>query len=93
MTLGLGHRYTPKNIDVYAIQWTGHNVPDVRDFARGRIHLEHDALLVHTADGVQLANTGDYIVRGLLGDYYICSEQQFINTHDPVGSDWRTHAQ
>ena len=50
--------------------------------------LAHDAghpqLLIHTLEGVMRANFGDWIIRGVKGEFYPCKPEIFEATYEPV---------
>lgn len=68
-------KYRNKQIVIEAIQWTGKNSVEVLMFAGfnkrniGDVY-ENCPLIVHTIEGDMAANIGDYIVKGVNGDFY-----------------------
>lgn len=42
-------------------------------------------MLVNTLEGTMAANKGDYIIKGVKGEYYPCKPDIFEATYDPVG--------
>ena len=41
-------------------------------------------LQIHTLEGIMTATYGDWIVRGIAGEYYPVRESIFLDTYDPV---------
>jgi len=39
---------------------------------------------IHTLEGVMTANIGDYIVKGIKGEFYPCKPDIFAETYEPV---------
>lgn len=56
----------------------GKFVPNLADLTRG-------TLLIPTLEGDHTARTGDWIVRGVAGEFYPCKPDIFAATYEPVG--------
>lgn len=41
-------------------------------------------MLIHTLEGTMAANPGDYIIRGVKGEYYFCKPDIFEATYESV---------
>ena len=56
------------------------------DMAAGRWAIDpgDGALLIGTLEGVMRATPGDYIIRGVQGEFYPCKPDIFAETYDPV---------
>ncbi|WP_298752007.1 hypothetical protein [uncultured Arcobacter sp.] len=76
-----------KPVEVEAMQWTGS--PSIVSF----IGVENctynstpdgDCLLIKTLEGVMKADVGDYIIKGVNGEFYPCKEEIFLKTYDFV---------
>lgn len=82
-------RYTKKPVTVEAVQWTGDNRKDIwdfctlayfnTDFETGDLHL-----MIQTLEGTMEASVGDYIIKGIKGEFYPCKPDIFLLTYDPV---------
>ena len=48
------------------------------------------ALLIATLEGVMKANYGDWIIRGVKGEFYSCKSDIFEATYERVADDERT---
>lgn len=44
-------------------------------------------LLIHTLEGTMTADLGDWIIRGVQGEFYPCKPDIFEETYEPVGGD------
>ena len=55
-------------------QWTGQNIKEIMQFTtdKDNIHIKDGELLVSTLEGDMKASVGDYIIKGLRGEYYPC---------------------
>ena len=60
-------------------EWCGGSV--LRD-ANGRSNV---GLIVHTLEGDMRADAGDWIIRGVQGEFYPCKPDIFEATYEPVG--------
>jgi hypothetical protein len=79
-------KYRKKPVVIEAVQWTGQNF--------GEIHmLNHDitgapqdshALYIPTLEGVMRADLGDWIIKGVAGEFYPCKDSIFKATYEPV---------
>jgi hypothetical protein len=47
---------------------------------KGRIHI-------HTLEGAMSFSHGDWIIKGVEGEFYPCKESIFAKTYEPVGED------
>ena len=52
--------------------------PQVRDPGRS------DTLLIPTLEGEMRADVGDWIIRGIAGEYYPCKPDIFADSYEPV---------
>lgn len=45
----------------------------------------HDGgIIIHTLEGDMVANTGDYIIKGVNGEFYPCKSDIFEKTYEKV---------
>lgn len=85
-----------KPVVIRALRWTGDNLRDVIAFT-GR-HPSADAwtweqfeevvrmegLKIFTLEGSHMATVGDYIIRGVKGEFYPCKPDIFEATYEAV---------
>lgn len=81
-------KYIKLPIPVEAVQWKGSPVIDTQeerkfllDKAQFGIDGEEVVLIVHTLEGEMKAYPGDYIVRGVDGEYYPVKKEIFEKTY------------
>lgn len=43
---------------------------------------------IKTLEGTMTANEGDWIIKGVKGEFYPCSPDIFAATYEPVGRSW-----
>ena len=79
-------RYIKKPIAVEAIQWTGDNFQEVREFMNDAhvVITMYDDLIIPTLEGDMKAPKDSWIIRGPMGEYYPCRREVFEETYEPV---------
>jgi len=81
-------KYRKKPICVEAIEWTGANVDELDQFMGNKSYsLTDGQLYIETMEGTLRVGKGDYIIRGIKGEYYPCKPDVFLETYEPVDSD------
>lgn len=76
--------YRKKPVVIQALQWTGENWDEISTFAEGKVIPMRGEMHIHTLEGVMKASEGDYIVRGVCGEYYPCKPNIFEQTYEKV---------
>lgn len=79
--------YRKKPIVVEAVQWKGDNWLEVDQFMEDYPHETYPKagiVKIHTLEGVMIANLGDYIIKGIKGEFYPCKPDIFTETYEPV---------
>lgn len=88
-------KYVTKPVEIEAIQWTGYNKEEIRNFCEevakfSLVKYLHDekpsywTLKIETLEGTMKAETGDYIIKGLRGEFYPCKPDVFHVKYKPV---------
>lgn len=79
--------YKTRPCVIEAIQWTGLNLEEVKDFVGES--LEYDiidttvvSIRIKTLEGVMYASVGDYIIKGLRGEFYPCKPDVFNQKYE-----------
>jgi len=83
------HKYRKKPVEIEAIQWTGDNRDEIWEFcplSYFNTDLETGmlSLMVQTLEGSMQASIGDYIIKGVKGEFYPCKPDIFDMTYDKV---------
>ncbi len=79
-------KYRKKPVVIEAVQWTGKNITEVLDFMDWR-NAAHDAvsgLTIRTLEGSHHASPGDFIIKGVNGEFYPCKPEIFEKTYEKV---------
>lgn len=70
-----------------ALQWTGENENDIKEFVGGsyggRSPLVH-MVFIKTLEGNLTAGKGDFIVKGIKGEFYPVKEDIFNNSYEKL---------
>lgn len=80
--------YTKKPVTIQAVQWDGKNLNEILDFAgpSAMFHVgtvdEVVDLKIITLEGTHIAKVGDYIIRGVNGEFYPCKPDIFEKTYN-----------
>lgn len=91
-------KYRKKPIIVEAVQFTGNNESEIRDFCTITIEngmksrfvtyehplLSEPCIQIHTLEGVMTAQTGDWIIKGVKGEVYPCKPDIFEQTYERI---------
>lgn len=83
-------KYKKKPIVIEAIQWNGNNEREIKDFCGERAKFEGKQfknLYIYTLEGTMFSNVGDYIIKGVRGEFYPCNEKVFLQTYRKVKED------
>lgn len=90
-------KYKKKPVIIDALQWTGLNLTEIIDFVGKDLIVEtYDAgyqagatplavgLKIRTLEGDMNISVGDYIIKGVQGEFYPCKPDIFKETYEPV---------
>jgi hypothetical protein len=94
-------KFSKRPVVIEAIQWTGDNLREVlgftgrherfsewfKDWKAYERHVKEngDTFKIFTLEGAMIASPGDWIIRGIKGEYYPCKPDIFTATYAPVG--------
>lgn len=90
-------RYRKKPVEIEAVQWTGENLEEIKAFVgesliydiidtawkvgKGRPYV---LMKIKTLEGDMIASEGDYIIKGIAGEFYPCKPDIFKATYEEV---------
>ena len=93
-------KYIKKPIEIEAIQLTKDNIIEVFDFLDeanyketksaeeledfSQMMLKQGYIEIETLEGIMIANFGDYIIKGVKGEFYPCKPYIFEATYEEV---------
>ena len=77
-------KWRKKPVVVEAMQWTGKNFEELKVWS-SEVGLVDGVLCVSTLEGEMVASVGDYIIKGVAGEFYPCKEGIFHKTYELAG--------
>lgn len=92
-------KYKKKPVEIEAVQWTGQNHREMWNFLTGKtdeyirasgenFYIDHDrvagGLIIKTLEGEHIASIGDFIIKGVNGEFYPCKPDIFAKTYEAV---------
>lgn len=85
-------KYRKKPVVIDAVVFTRNNFDEIVSFTKGtartlRIERRHDGkctCIIPTLEGEHIATEGDYIIRGVHGEFYPCKPDIFAKTYEVV---------
>ena len=76
-------RYRKKPVEIEAVRWTGENLEEIKEFAKGAlVHRGPAGIAIDTLEGRMRADKGDYIIKGIKGEFYPCKSDIFEMTYE-----------
>ena len=85
-------QYIKKPIPIEAIQWTGQNFEEIKEFCKDAMIADSGELIIPTLEdgkfikAEHVATVSDYVIKGVRGEFYFCKEDIFLETYDEVRS-------
>jgi hypothetical protein len=85
----LAQRFRSRVVEIEAMLWTGGNALSLFRWCeqRGGSHrwrVDGPALFIDTLEGEMRADVGDWIIRGLEGEFYPCKPSVFARKYEPA---------
>ena len=82
-------KFRKKPVVIEAKQWLGGNehFDEIKQFAGEDFHCWHmhtDSISIKTLEGFMNASKGDYIIKGIKGEFYPCKPDIFEQTYEPA---------
>lgn len=83
-------KFRKKPVVIEAREVTWEDLPHIAEWCKGWIDADEDRedadqyLLIPTMEGEMRANLGDWIIRGVKGEFYPCKPDIFAATYEPA---------
>lgn len=78
-------KYRKKPVVIEAVQFTGNNVDEILEFAKDSFNNPSTSeIVIPTLEGNMIASIGDYIIKGVNGEFYPCKPDIFDKTYEEV---------
>lgn len=87
------NKYRKKPVVIEAVEYTGYNIVEVQQFVGKKLdgdfydapnHNATMSITIPTLEGDMKAIPGDYIIKGVKGEFYPCKPDIFKQTYDPA---------
>lgn len=77
-------RYRKKPVIIEAMQYA-FLTPDLLSFLEGSgVYLQWDRLIIPTLEGEMAVSVGDFIIKGVKGEFYPCKPDIFEVTYERI---------
>ncbi len=86
--------YRKRPVTVDAVQFSGDNFTEADLFgggASGPVFYDGAHLKIRTLEGLMLVSPGDWIIRGVKGEFYPCKPDIFDATYEPAAHQETPH--
>ena len=77
-------KYRKKPVTIEAIQWNGENLSKIDEFTESKVKNHESVLIIPTLEGDMEVSIGDYIIKGVNGEFYPCKPNIFAKTYEEV---------
>jgi len=77
--------YRKRPVSIQAAQWTGDNLQEIQQFMNWAKNYTYDksyGLIIYTLEGNMHAALGDFIIKGVQGEFYPCKPDIFALTYE-----------
>lgn len=75
-------KYRKRPVVVEVVRWNGNNPNEVRQFVGSKVNFNKGFCRINTLEGSMYANAGDYIIKGVKGEFYPCKPDIFDETYE-----------
>lgn len=81
--IAAARRYRKRPVVIEAIQYTGDNLREVLAFtASAPVRADRQVFKILTLEGTMEASPGDWIIKGVAGEFYPCKPDIFAATYE-----------
>ena len=75
-------KYRKKPVVIEAVQWNGKNHDEMESFVGLSAGVGLDYVWITTLEGTMQASKGDYVIKGVQGEFYPCKPDIFEATYE-----------
>ncbi|WP_425524267.1 hypothetical protein [Streptococcus dysgalactiae] len=79
--------FREKPVVIEAVRFIGSNYEEVREFIEQETLCSDLSIVIPTLEGDMVAQKGDYIIKGVQGEFYPCKPDIFEETYDEIIED------
>lgn len=83
-------KYRKRSLVIEAVQWKGNNLDELREFVPEKWRCNKICspyIAIKTLEGKMYLSFGDYLIKGVNGEFYPCKPEIFEKTYDEVGNN------
>ena len=77
-------KFRKKPVVIEALKWEGNNLSEIQAFCKVSNILVGDQIIINTLEGIMKTNIGDWIIKGVAGEFYPCKPDIFEATYEAV---------
>lgn len=77
-------KYRKKPVVIEAVRFIGSNYKEIREFIGENALCSDLSIVIPTLEGDMVAQKGDYIIKGVQGEFYPCKPDIFEQTYEEV---------
>lgn len=78
-------KYRKKPVVIEAMQYvSGKDIEPILSWAGSSIYHTSDLFKIETMEGIMIAQRGDWIIKGIKGEFYPCKPDIFEATYEAV---------
>lgn len=75
-------QYRKKPVVIEAIQWNEKELMLLNEFVSDSLLIVANNVIIRTLEGDMKVNNGDYIIKGVKGEFYACKPDIFEQTYE-----------
>ncbi|GER73429.1 hypothetical protein [Weizmannia acidilactici] len=77
-------KYRKKSVVIEAVKWAGENWKEIDEFITTyhETYPKDGVIMIDTLEGTHIANVGDYIIKGVQGEFYPCKPDIFEQSYE-----------
>ena len=77
--------YRKKPVVIEAVQFTGNNVDEILEFAKGSFNNPSTSeIVIPTLEDNMILSIEDYVIKGVNGEFYPCKPDIFDKTYEEI---------
>jgi len=83
-------KFKKKPVEVDAIQFEEDQVEEVVEFIKSfqnntdGFYISDNSVIVNTLEGSMNLTPGNWLIRGIEGEFYPCQDSVFVSSYDPI---------
>ena len=79
-------KFRKKPVVIDAVEWAGYNYDEIERFVgdKAEQRIATREVVINTLEGVMRASVGDWIIKGVNGEFYPCKPEIFEKTYEPA---------